>query len=268
MIIKRKLQIYSDYYSESDYELTVAPLKEGKSVQGVVGLFYDITNIEKTEQSHIDFISNVSHELRTPLTTIRGYVQTLLLNLEKNTQEQTKQFLETINKNVNRLVSLLNHFLEISRLDAKEELKTEKLSTEKITKFVVNNVKIDKHKLSFDFSAKNVKANKRFLEQILYNLLDNAARYVPVDSLIEILWKEEGDFTVLTVKDHGEGVPHQHRERLFERFYRADSSRTSSGGGSGIGLSIVKPLLEKHGGSIELVSKEDRGSEFICRFPS
>ena len=267
VIIKRKIKIDSDSHDELDYEVTVAPLKESQSVQGAVGLFYDITNIEKVEQSHIDFISNISHELRTPLTTIRGYVQTLLSNLEANTKEQTKDFLKTINKNVERLVSLLNHFLEMSHLDATESLTTENLSTEEVTRSVVNRIKINKHQLQFTFDVKVVRADRRFLEQILYNLLDNAVRYVPVSRLIEILWTGKGEFTCLTVKDHGKGIPRQHRERLFERFYRVDSARTSSKGGSGIGLSIVKQLLEKHGGSIELISKDNEGSEFICRFP-
>ena len=266
-IIRKKIRIGSDSKNELDYEVTVAPFKEGSSIQGAVGLFYDITHIKKVQQSQIDFVSNVSHELRTPLTTIRGYVQTLLSSLEKNTKEQTHQFLETINKNVERLVSLLNHFLEMSQMDATENLEKENLSTETITKSVVKRVNTENHKLEFNFSVKTVKADRRLLEQILYNLLDNAVRYVPEDRLIEIIWEDDKEFTVLRVKDYGKGIPAHHQERLFERFYRVDSARTSSKAGSGIGLSITQQLLEKHGGFIKLISRENEGSEFICKLP-
>lgn len=266
-VIKKKLKIDTGSRLSLDYEVTVAPLKDDQEVRGAVGLFYDITNVKKIEQSQIDFVSNVSHELRTPLTTIRGYVQALISSLETNTKEQTQNFLSTINKNVERLVSLLNHFLEMAQLDSLESLKKETLCTEDITQSVVKRIKVDEHKLEFKFSVKTVTADRHLLEQILYNLLDNAVSYVPKGSLIQIIWDEDNDFTTLRVKDQGSGIPVQHRERLFERFYRVDSSRASSAGGSGIGLSIVKQLLEKHGGSIDLVSEENEGSEFICKLP-
>ena len=268
--VKRKLPL--DLVGQGqmrDYEITVVPLKESRSlVQGAVGLFYDITNITKTEKLHVDFISNVSHELRTPLTAIQGYVQTLQMELKESKDlKKMASFLRIIDRNVQRLVSLLSHFLELAQMESHIDLKKEELSTEEITRSIIQDLHIEGHKLKLDFSAKEVTADKHFLKQVLYNLIDNAIRYVPKGRLIEILWRKVPEAVVLTVKDQGEGIPRKHRERLFERFYRVDPARKSAKGVSGVGLAIVKQLVEKHGGFIELGNQTRTGSEFICTFP-
>ena len=268
-MVKTNLTLNAAHLQSSrDYEVTWAPLQEKDSLtRGAVGLFYDISHISKTERMHVDFISNVSHELRTPLTAVHGYVQTLLEELKAGKTDRLSHFLKIIERNVKRLVSLLNHFLELSRMDSKLDLKKEKLSTEKITQSIIKDLHIENHKLRCDFSAKQVMADRHFLKQTLYNLIDNAIRYVPKGKLIEVLWSKRPGAVALTVKDQGPGVPIEHRDRLFERFYRADPSRSSKGV-SGIGLSIVKRLLEKHGGSVSLRAGDGRGSEFICIFPN
>ncbi len=267
-IIKKTLSFYaSNTNEETVYEITIAPLEEENSkVGGAVGLFYDVTNITKTEKVQVDFISNVSHELRTPLTAIQGYVQTLLSQLEISQKDQIEKFLKIISRNVDRLVSLLNHFLELSQMESSISLKKEELSTEEITQSIVKDLHIKNHKIKLDFSAQKVMADRHFLKQVLYNLLDNAVRYVPQSCLIEVIWSENEDEVVLTVKDHGEGISARHRGRLFERFYRVDPSRKKTKG-AGIGLSIVKQLMEKHGGKIKIISEEKEGSTFICTFP-
>ena len=269
-IVTKKIE--SDLFGgdeDRSYEVSVAPLKEPTGpVQGAVGLFYDITNIEKTEKRQIDFISNVSHELRTPLTAIQGYVQTLLTELKNNKTDQMKQFLEIINRNVQRLVSLLNHFLELSRWKAASDMTKETLSTREVTESIVKDLHIKNHELKFDFSAEEVTADRHFLKQVLYNLLDNAVRYVPRGRLIEVIWKKKPGFVELTVKDHGEGIRREHKDRVFEKFYRVDPARTKGARTvSGIGLYIVKEIIEKHGGTITLESREYEGSRFICTFP-
>ena len=269
-IVTKKIE--SDLFGgdeDRSYEISVAPLKEpDRRVQGAVGLFYDITNIEQTEKRHLDFISNVSHELRTPLTAIQGYVQTLLVELKDNRTDKMKQFLEVINRNVERLVALLNRFLELSQWETALDMKRETLSTQKITESIVKDLHIKNHELKFDFSAKTVTADRQFLKQVLYNLLDNAVRYVPQGRLIEVIWAKKPRWVELTVRDQGEGIQRQHKERVFEKFYRVDPARTkSSGSVSGIGLYIVKEIIEKHGGTITLDSRESKGSRFICTFP-
>ncbi|MCY4513460.1 MAG: ATP-binding protein [Bdellovibrionales bacterium] len=269
-IVTKKIE--SDLFGgdeDRSYEVSVAPLREpNRRIQGAVGLFYDITDIEKTEKRQVDFISNVSHELRTPLTAIQGYVQTLLIELKDNRTDKMQKFLEIINRNVKRLVSLLNHFLELSRWEATMDMKKETLSTQEITESIVKDLHIKNHDLKFDFSAKTVVADRHFLKQVLYNLLDNAVRYVPKGRLIEVIWTKKPQWVELIVKDQGEGIQREHKDRVFEKFYRVDSARTkSSGNVSGIGLYIVKEIIEKHGGTITLVSRENEGSRFICTFP-
>ena len=249
------------------YEITVAPLKkQNRKIHGAVGLFYDISNIRKTEKIQTDFITNVSHELRTPLTAIQGYVETLLSEMETNTKEQIKPFLNVIRRNVQRLVSLLNHFLELSQMEDPINLKKELINTEEITQSIVRDLHIKNHEIKMDFSQKTVKADRHFLKQVLYNLIDNAVKYVPKNRLIEIIWAKENGFVVLKVKDQGEGIANRHKSRLFERFYRIDPARTETKG-AGIGLSIVKQLIEKHGGTVRAQSDPGKGSSFICAFP-
>ena len=268
-VIKKTLSI-GVFEAEEEpfiYEITVAPFKKaGAKVQGAVGLFYDISNIRKAEKIQLDFITNVSHELRTPLTVIQGYVETLLEEPEENNKKQVQQFLNVIRRNVQRLVSLLNHFLELSQMEEPLKIKKDELSTEEVTKSIIKDLHIKSHKLELNFSQKTVKADRHFLKQILYNLIDNALKYVPKDCLIEVSWSREKDFVVLKVRDQGEGISARHRNRLFERFYRVDPSRTSVKG-AGIGLSIVKQLMEKHGGSVRVKSLVNKGSTFICFFP-
>ena len=269
-VIKRTLSIgvFDTDEKDSIYEITVAPFKTTdvvSSIHGAVGSFYDISNVRKTEKIQLDFITNVSHELRTPLTAIQGYVETLLEEVETNNKDQIQHFLNIIQRNVQRLVSLLNHFLDLSKMDSMAG-KKEQLNTELVTKSIVKDLHIKNHKIKTDFSQKTVKADPHFLKQVLYNLLDNAVRYVPQGRLIEILWTKEKDHVVLTVRDHGEGISEKHKDRLFERFYRVDPARKGAKG-VGIGLSIVKQLIEKQGGAVKIQSEPQAGSSFICYFP-
>ena len=268
-VIKRTLSI-GVFEAEEEpfiYEVTVAPLKKSKAkARGAVGLFYDITNIRKTEKIQLDFITNVSHELRTPLTAIQGYLETLLEEVKTNNKDRIQHFLNVIRRNVQRLVSLLNHFLELSRMAEPLKIKKAELNTEEVTRSIIKDLHIKSHKLKLNFEQKTVKADKHFLKQVLYNLVDNALKYVPKGCLIEVSWTKEKDKVILTVKDQGKGISARHRSRLFERFYRVDPSRTSVEG-AGIGLSIVKQLIEKHGGSVKVESLANKGSAFICAFP-
>ena len=270
--VKKTLSIgvFNTEEESSVYEITVTPLKqrESKRIHGAVGLFYDISNIQKTERIQEDFITNVSHELRTPLTAIQGYVETLIFEIETNSKDQMKQFLGIINRNVQRLVSLLNRFLDISKAGDFVKIKKESLNTEKITNSILKDLHINNHKLETDFSQKTVQADKWLLKQILYNLIDNAIKYVPAGRLIKVSWikKAGGGPVLLQVRDEGEGISSRHKSRLFERFYRVDPSRTAIKG-AGIGLSIVKQLMERHGGSVEVESELKKGSVFTCFFP-
>lgn len=247
------------------YEITVAPFKtKDQKIRGAVALFYDITNIRNMEKIQSDFITNVSHELRTPLTAIQGYVEILL---DQKENQQSKKFLKIIKRNVERLVSLLNHFLDLSQMEESLELKKELLETEKITRSIIEDLHIKTHKIKTVISQKKIQADRHFLKQILYNLIENAVKYTPKGSLIEVIWERYSDDQILLkVKDNGPGISQRHKSRLFEKFYRIDPSRSEMRG-AGVGLSLVKQLMEKHGGCIRLESKAGEGSLFICSFP-
>ena len=266
-LVNRKsisLSIFEKEEEPSIYEITVAPFKtKNQKIRGAVALFYDITNIRNTEKMQSDFITNVSHELRTPLTAIQGYVEILL---DQKDNQQSGKFLKTIKRNVERLVSLLNHFLDLSQMEESVELKKDLLDTEKITRSIIEDLHIKTHKTKILISQKKVQADRHFLKQILYNLIENSMKYTPEGSLIEVLWEREQNEAVLKVKDNGPGISSRHKLRLFEKFYRIDPSR-SEVKGAGIGLSVVKQLMEKHGGDIRLESKPGEGSVFICSFP-
>ena len=269
-IIKKTLSIrvFDAEEEDSFYEITVAPLKESSSeIFGVVGLFYDITNIRKIEKIQLDFITNVSHELRTPLTAIKGYVETLLNDINFNNKEQIEQFLIIIRRNVQRLVSLLNHFLDLAKMEDSLVIKKELLNTEEVTQSIVKDLHIKNHTVKMEFSQKTVVADRHFLKQVLYNLIDNAIKYVPSGRLIEIFWTKKNNEVILTVKDQGEGIPSRHKDRLFEKFYRVDPARKGEKG-AGVGLSIVKQIVEKHGGKINIKSEPNEGSSFFCSFPN
>lgn len=255
------------------YEITVAPFKtKDQKVRGAVALFYDITNIRKTEKIQSDFITNISHEIRTPLTAIQGYVEALLTEEEKSKsnrdsdKNQSQKFLKIIKRNVERLVSLLNHFLELSQSEDSVELKKEFLDTEKVTNSILEDMHIKTHKVKVLISQKEVQADRLFLKQILYNLIQNAVKYTVEGSLIEIAWEKSLNQVLLKVKDNGPGISQRHKSRLFEKFYRVDPAR-SEVKGAGVGLSLVKQLMEKHEGYIHLESKVGEGSVFICSFP-
>ena len=122
--------------------------------------------------------------------------------------------------------------------------------------------------LQSEITTDTVVGDPQRIEQVLVNLIVNALKYTPDGSQIEVIWqKDQGGATLLKVKDNGPGIPQEHQDRLFERFYRVDPGRSREQGGTGLGLSIVKHIMLKHGGSIRVVSDQGRGSEFICRFP-
>jgi len=183
------------------YEITVAPFKtKDQKIRGAVALFYDITNIKNTEKIQSDFITNVSHELRTPLTAIQGYVEALLSQKEDQTESsQSKKFLKIIKRNVERLVSLLNHFLELSQMEESLELKKEILDTEQITHSILEDLHIKTHKVKTVISQKELQADRHFLNQILYNLIENAVKYTPKGSVIELIWEKSAGQVLLKV---------------------------------------------------------------------
>lgn len=256
------------------FDVTVSPvinLKKNK-FYGVIAVFHDITESKKVEELRIDFVANASHELKTPLTSIKGYVDSLKADYETQNFSAAKDKLAVVERNVNKLNELVVDLLTLSRLDAsaetaKEELATQELS-EEVVQSILSSAKEKNQTISLTYEAPSVLANRLLVLQVLTNLVENAIKYCPENSKIEVQWRKEASFVVLKVIDNGPGVSEEHAPRLFERFYRVQTGKVrGSVAGTGLGLSIAKNSMLKMGGRIEIESLPGRGTEFICYFP-
>ena len=228
-------------------------------------LFESQEKIEKLEHMRIEFVANVSHELKTPLTSIQGYVETLL---EGDIEDEVtkNRFLGKIKKNSERLEFLISDLLELSDIESQTNLH---FSTFPLSRLLTKiegllEVKIKRKNQKFISNVPDdfdVKADENRLEQILINLIDNGLKYTPDESIITLNAKRENEnTTIITVTDNGLGIAKEHLPRIFERFYRVDKARSRSLGGTGLGLAITKHLVQAHGGTISVDSKESKGT--------
>lgn len=218
-----------------------------------------------------EFTANVSHELKTPLTAISGYAE--LLESGMATGDDVTKFSREIHKNANRLLTLINDTIRLSELDDTARSANDILEEIDLEQ-VVNGCKdallvsANKHgiKINFTTSPCPVKANKGMMEEILFNLCDNAIRYNNEGGSVFVSVYTDDENKILSVKDTGIGIPKEHQDRIFERFYRVDKSRSKSTGGTGLGLAIVKHMVIKQKAKLELYSEEGMGTEIRVVF--
>lgn len=227
--------------------------------------------IKKLENLRIEFVANVSHELKTPLTSIRGYTETLLNGAYKDA-ETCKKFLKRIDENSERLNHLISDLLELSRLETFEDeiewsMFPSQVIAEKLEAVFFPVLSEHKQKMFFKFSDPQLEGDRKKIEQIFVNLIDNAIRYTPAGTLIEIKQTKDNNFWIYEVKDNGPGISKEHLPRIFERFYRVDKARNSETGGTGLGLAIVKHIVLAHKGSIEVDSEIGKGTRFLIKIP-
>jgi two-component system phosphate regulon sensor histidine kinase PhoR len=253
------------------FDLRVAPLEVGSGRQAI-GIFYDITELERLEKVRREFLSNVSHELRTPLTSIIAFVETLEDGALED-EAHNRQFLNVIRKNAHRMHRLIDDILELSSIEAGKinveprevqlfplvrEVSVNLAAKAKDKKIVINN-EID--------SETRVRADAFRLEQMLTNLVDNAVKFNRERGEVSIRHERHNGSDLIHVTDTGEGISEQHLPRLFERFYRTDKARSRELGGTGLGLAIVKHLARLHGGEVTVVSEAEKGSVFTIELP-
>jgi two-component system, OmpR family, phosphate regulon sensor histidine kinase PhoR len=253
------------------FSLSVAPLhleKQNESY-GAVGVFHDVSELKHLDQVRIDFVANVSHELRTPLTSIKGYSETLKSELAGNST--ALRFAEAIERNADRLISLVQDLLNLSTLESGNDLTKAivdlPLLSERVSQQLDESRKAKVHSWNFTYRANRMEADEKRLEQVLFNLLENAIKYVPNHGQVAVTWDTVNGGIELRVRDNGPGIPPEHHARIFERFYRLDSARTRELGGTGLGLAIVKHIVQRHGGTIRLEGGPGQGSTFVCLFP-
>lgn len=265
-------------YPEEKFYRVNAINVDDSSAEIIVVLF-DITEFKKLEKIKADFIANVSHELRTPLTSIKGYVETLEDHAYSNEEERI-QFLEIINKNTDRLINLVSDLLVLSELESKESFYSpnagkdfEQINIDEIVyqSAVALKSKMAEKNLNFDIEIESnlptYKGNKFLLEQMVSNLVDNAIKYTPCSGDINVRTYKTGKEVVVEISDTGIGIPKEDQDRIFERFYRIDKTRSRKIGGTGLGLSIVKHIVLLHGGTISVNSELNKGSKFTIKLP-
>lgn len=251
------------------------PIYDHKSkLWGVVGIFQDISERWRFEQLQKDFVANVSHELKTPLSSIKGAAE-LLTDEVVESPEDRRRYLKIILDEANGLGNLVDGVLDLAEFDSRTEAKRkEKLEVGETLQnlaFVFRKgVRMEEAQLRLIKPEKPlfVRANPLNLKQVLLNLLDNAYKFSPEKTPIE-LGAEEADGEVkFWVKDRGIGIPREEIDNIWERFYKADKARNRQKSGSGLGLPIVKEIVEQHQGRVFVNSKPNEGSTFGFYLPT
>lgn len=237
-------------------------------------------NYEKTQREELrkQFTANVSHELKTPLTSISGFAE--ILKNGGTDEKTTKDFAGTIYEESQRMISLVNDIIKLSKLDEKSiSLEKEPIEllglSKEIAKILSASAKAKNIKLDVHGDSGKIMGVQPVIYEMIYNLIDNAIKYNVQNGTVEVTVKEEnpekghtfGNKTVISVRDTGIGIPKNEQDRVFERFYRIDKSRSKELGGTGLGLSIVKHAAKFHDAAINLSSKEGEGSTFTITFP-
>ena len=260
-------------------EVTGTTIQSQGSSRGPWTLFvlHDITKQKKLEAVRKDFVANVSHELRTPLSVIKGYVETLVDGHPDIPLADQERFLKTIQRHTERLNSLLEELLVLSRLESiNPGLQRETVDLAALLSAIMDDYHsrpaAGRHVLE---STVDPACGALFLDplkitQAVENLLDNAIKYTPAGSRIAVAARVQngvGDDVIVSVRDDGPGIPAEDVPHLFERFYRVDKGRARESGGTGLGLSIVKHIVQLHGGRVWVESKLGQGTTFSLSLP-
>lgn len=273
-ILSRRLTRPLLYMKEATSKMAMGMYKQNIPVNGndeVAQLGLSIKNLgdqlQYFEESRSDFLAAVSHELRTPLTYLKGYSDILNKDIIKDRKDQ-KEYLTIINKEAHRLSILINDLFEMSKLQTgqfvlKKELTNINQVIRKVTKNLnpVANEKGIGLILNLIEELPEISIDPQRMEQVIYNLIENAIKYTS-QGTITIKSTLIRDFIVLQISDTGIGIPSEDLPKIWERFYRVDQSRTRKTGGSGLGLYVVKQIIDAHNGNIQVKSKENEGSVF------
>lgn len=264
------IYIQSPVNPEQVLEVAVTAFAKGDNLL----ILRDMTDSIKLENMRRDFTGNVSHELRTPLTVIQGYLESFQLHhpeLDTDVQKGHARMLA----HTHRMTNLVQDLLVLSRLEESidhskmVQLQMPPLLTLALAQGQEFSQRLDK-KVTINSAIKsqnNVLGIKAEILSVLTHLVNNAVKYTPHGGRIAVTYQVTDGQLCLTVADNGIGIGAQHLPRLTERFYRVDASRSSASGGTGLGLAIVNRIMERHKGSLDIISEEGQGSCFTCTFP-
>jgi len=258
----RHLQLYGSSLAE-----------DSPQNSGAVLVIHDITRTCQLEDIRRDFVANVSHELKTPVTSIKGFVETLLDGAISETEE-AERFLRIIEKHSDRLNSIIEDLLSLSRLEESEKrsltFEDSRIEPVLVSAIELSRFKAEKKNIFVELECDSnlvAKINAPLVEQAILNLVVNAIKYSDENSKISITAKRNNATVSIDVSDQGSGIAPEHLERIFERFYVVDKARTRKLGGTGLGLSIVKHIAQVHSGRIDVKSKVGKGTTFTMYFP-
>lgn len=252
-----------------DRKIIASPANVSATINGIVVFIMDVTEQQKLETMRREFTSNVSHELKTPLTTIYGIADMLANGMVRS--EDVSSFGNDIRNEAERLITLINDIVSLSKLDENslpkqdESIDLYSLSEEIITRLKQN---ISEKNITASIIGEHILiiGNRTIIDEVIYNLCDNAIKYNNDGGRIEIKISHIPTKAIITVSDTGIGISDEHKDRIFERFYRADKSRSQKIRGTGLGLSIVKHGVNYHGGTVR-VSSSEGGTSFIVELP-
>jgi two-component system phosphate regulon sensor histidine kinase PhoR len=245
------------------------PLLDQQKLLGVVAVFHDISDLKRLEKIRKDFVANVSHELKTPVTIIKGYAEALLDGLVTSDPKRAVAFVEIIRNHIERQAELIGNLLTLSELESDQftldllPLDLEGAARRAVT--FLGPAAMERGTLVTMTGFAGLPAvliDPGRIEQVFVNLLDNAIKYTPPGGQVEVSVVAEPERVVVTVRDHGPGIPPQSLARVFERFYRVDEGRSREEGGNGLGLAIVKHIVQLHGGTVWVESTPGKGSAF------
>ena len=258
------------------YDLHVSPLRQreavyGSDVRGAVGVFFDITRLERLERVRQEFLSNVSHELRTPLTSIITFAETLQDGALEDEQD-ARRFVQIIGRNAGRMRSLIEDIMELSAIEAGvHSLDVREVRLSPVVRETFNALASKADACGVELVSEvgadvTVRADPRRLEQMLLNLVENAIKFSRRGGAVRVTHEFAGR-DLIRVEDTGEGIPAEHLPRIFERFYRVDRARSRELGGTGLGLAIVKHLALAHGGEVNVRSIPNERTTFTVELP-
>jgi two-component system phosphate regulon sensor histidine kinase PhoR len=264
--------------TDRSYAVTVYPLRisrrgedeEGGEISGALILAEDQTEQLALERTRQEFLSNVSHELRTPLSSVKLMLETLV---QGGDDDARAVFLPQALREVDRLAGLVQRFLEQARAESGQPmLRIEEVDLEAVVRAVLQPLQRQAaaKRISLDLRAHRpviVEADGQQLSQVLVNLIDNALRFTPAGGSVTVDLDVEDGYAKIVVSDTGIGIPYKDIPYVFERFFVADRSRARGVTGAGLGLSIVKQIVESHEGTITVQSVLDAGTQFTVRIP-
>lgn len=271
----REEDLFFYFSGETVLEARSSTLKNARGERiGILIVLNDVTRLRRLENMRKDFAANVSHEIKTPLTAIKGFVETLKAGAVTRPEEAAR-FLEIIEKHTNRLNAIIDDLMKLSLIEQKTD-KKEILMENCFLLPILQSARQFCHSMADEKAIQimllceetlSVNLNAALIEQAFVNLLDNAIKYSRPGGSIEIEAKKTDAGVAISFQDHGIGIAPEHLPRLFERFYRADPSRSRKLGGTGLGLAIVKHIVNAHGGRTTVESAPGKGSEFVVHIP-